>query len=154
MIDPELRQKFLDELRERPNISVTAKRLNISKATIYRWRDEDKEFALSLKEALGTGREGITDLAESKLIAAIQRGERWAIQTWLEAHEKRFYKPRKAMPAPPTQRVITTMQLQVVNSDGSYKDDKGVWRNHADNNAAIKPELPLVHIRKPSNPSP
>ncbi len=111
MIDPELKQKFLDELSERPIISVVAKRLGISKATIYRWRKEDVGFAKELRSALSEGRGSITDLAEGKLIGAIQKSEKWAIQMWLEAHAKRFYKPRKAMA--PAGRVLHTVNLKV-----------------------------------------
>ena len=122
MIDPELKQKFLDELRERPIVSVVAKRLGISKATIYRWRKEDDVFAKELRSALSEGRGSITDLAEGKLIGAIQKSERWAIQMWLEAHAKRFYKPRKALSAPPSGRVLHTVNIVVDGKPTSTAD--------------------------------
>src|SRR5665213_267241 len=115
MIDLELKQKFLDELRDRPNISVAAKRVGIAKATVYRWRKDDADFKKELQAALTEGREGITDLAEGKLIGAIHKGEKWAILTWLEAHTKRFYKPRGVYAAPKHQRILQTVRLEVLD---------------------------------------
>ena len=114
MISNDDKEKFLDTLREQPIVSVVCKRLGISKASVYRWRHDDADFKKKLEDALDVGRDIVNDLAESKLIAAIQRGDRWAIQYWLEFNNKRFYKPRKAMPAPVPQRVINKITVEVV----------------------------------------
>ena len=95
MVPPNAKKRFLETLNELPIISVACKRTQISKATVYRWKQKDQNFRDKLEEALDSGRENITDLAESKLIAAINKDQRWAIQTWLENNTKRYVKPRK-----------------------------------------------------------
>jgi hypothetical protein len=153
MIDPELKQKFLDELCERPIVTIAAKRLGISKATVYRWRNEDPDFASQFKRCLAEGRGTITDLAEGKLIGAIQKSERWAVMGWLEANTKRYRKPRKPLPVPPLHRIISAVQVQVVNPDGSYRDETGAWHTMYDGaknpRPEAKPEPPLVHLKNP-----
>jgi hypothetical protein len=152
MIDPELKQKFLDELCERPIVTIAAKRLGISKATIYRWRNEDPDFASQFKSCLSEGRVTITDLAEGKLIGAIQKGERWAIMGWLDANTKRYRKPRKPLPVPPLHRTLSTVQIQVINPDGSYVDKHGVAKNvRTDTFSSVKPKKKLMILGKVSS---
>ena len=126
MVPNDDKERFLTELRDIPIVSVVCKRVNISKATIYRWKNEDKVFAKNMQGALRIGRYGVNDLAESKLINLMKKESMQAIRFWLEAHDKRFYKPRKALPAPPSNRTITTVALQVARPDGSYTDYEGV----------------------------
>lgn len=113
MLDPNDKRKFLELLQELPNVSVVAKRVGISKATIYRWRKEDETFKKAMAKVLKIGRENINDLAESKLISAIHKGERWAIQTWLEFNDDRYYKPRKARLIETGYKGVTEMNIYV-----------------------------------------
>jgi len=88
-------KQFLEELSKTPVVSAVCSKLNLSRQTIYRWIKEDSEFAENYKECLKQGSENINDLAESKLIAAINHGDSWAIKYWLDNNKKNYMKPRE-----------------------------------------------------------
>jgi hypothetical protein len=124
------KKKFLEELAETPIILVVCRRTKISKATIYRWRNDDKEFNKKVEEALRVGREGLCDMAESQLLKAASRGERWAVMFLLENNSSRYIKPRAKYT--PT-RTIETIQIEVVSPK----------------------KYPVVHLkRRPPDPDP
>ena len=90
-----LSEKFLEELKRVPIVSVVCEKLNLSRQTVYRWQSEDPEFKELFEDALNNGRDAITDLAESKLITEINKGEMRAIEYWLTNNTNRYYKPKK-----------------------------------------------------------
>jgi hypothetical protein len=141
MIDPEQKEKFLDGIREYPNITVMATRCGISKATVFRWKKEDPDFAKQVRAAMSEGRGTITDLAEGKLIGAIKKGEKWAILEWLATHTKTYFKPRKAYPAPPYFREIKTVNFSVT-PDVSPGDLEEFIRWRKDRKTILPPSPP------------
>jgi hypothetical protein len=112
MVPLEDKQKFLDELESLPIVSVVCKRTGISKATIYRWIEDDAGFKKNYTRALKRGRETLVDHAESKLVKMADREHFGAVKMILEANSKRYYRPRKAMPAP--SRDLHTINLRVL----------------------------------------
>lgn len=84
MISKEQKEKFFETLREQPIISIACKRAGIARATVYRLLSKDKKFKEAFEKTKVEGREGINDLAESKLIKKVSDGEKWAIMYWLE----------------------------------------------------------------------
>lgn len=46
------RAQFLDELRQRGNVSDAAKAAGMARETFYKWRADDEEFAAAWNEAL------------------------------------------------------------------------------------------------------
>jgi hypothetical protein len=115
MIDAATKDRFITELEKIPLIAAACRTAGIGRATIYRWQKDDKEFAERVTAAIELGRGDVNDLAESKLIQAIKRGDAWALRYWLEANNKRFYKPRKAIEAPRQNRQIQRIQFEVVD---------------------------------------
>ena len=93
------KNKFLNELRDVPVVSIICKRTGISKSTVYRWLKNDKEFRKKFNEALGIGRDSISDLAESTIINAMRKGSLRAAEYWLSTNAKRYYQPRKPIQA-------------------------------------------------------
>lgn len=85
---------FLEQLKNIPNISLACEKVDISRNTVYRWRDEDPEFKKRIDEAMSDGVDSINDLAESKLISSINGCNLRAIQYWLDNHKKDYIKPR------------------------------------------------------------
>ena len=94
MKKPRLAKKFLEELERVPIVSVVCEKMNISRQTIYRWKKYDTEFEMRFNAALSMGRDGITDLAESKLISHINNGNMRAIEAWLENNTRRYHKAK------------------------------------------------------------
>lgn len=85
---------FLEEIRMVPNISVACENVGLSRNTVYRWCHEDPDFKVRLDEAINTGTESVSDLAESKLIAYINDGNLRAIQYWLDNNKRNYARPR------------------------------------------------------------
>ena len=97
MITPNEKEKFLEILEGTPLISIACRKAGISKTTIYRWRNENRDFADKMDKVLEEGCEAISDRVESVLIKKALSGERWGVQMWLESNRKKYIKPR--MPA-------------------------------------------------------
>ena len=94
------KKKIVEELRQYPIVAVVCQRARISTATYYRWRKEDPDFADTADEALKEGVHVINDLAESKLIKAINEEVPMMIMYWLNNRHPHYYMKRS--PYPPT----------------------------------------------------
>lgn len=84
------KKKLLEALRKMPIIHVACKRAGVSKATYYRWRTEDAEFAIQADEAFADGKGLINDMAESQLVSAINDKNIHAIKYWLGKHHDAY----------------------------------------------------------------
>lgn len=87
-------QTLLDQLKTVPNVTLACEAVGLSRNTVYRWCREDPEFKVRLEEALESGVESVNDLAESKLIKHINKGNLRAIRYWLDNNKKTYVKPR------------------------------------------------------------
>ena len=74
---------LIEQLKKAPIIQLVCEKLNIGRATYYRWRTRDKKFAKEADQALLEGKLLINDLAEAKLIGAIKEQNMTAILYWL-----------------------------------------------------------------------
>lgn len=99
------KQSVLNALKEMPIVQVACKRAGISRATYYRWRNEDTKFASQSEDALGEGIEIINDMSESQLVTLIREKKMPAISMWLKHNHARFstkkIPPRKSHATPP-----------------------------------------------------
>ena len=77
-------------LKEMPVIQVACAKAGISRATYYRWREEDKDFRRQSLDALEHGIEFINDMSESQLITLIKEKKMPAIAMWLKHNHKRY----------------------------------------------------------------
>lgn len=84
--------KFIEYLEEFPYISYAAKKSGISRATIYRWMKDDKDFREAVNGALSFGNNGLIDIAEMGLVSLIKEKNLGAIKYFLE-HTTEKYKP-------------------------------------------------------------
>lgn len=83
--------KFLQALRHTPIIQLASQQAGFpSRATYYRWRKEDLEFAKDCDGAIAEGVDLINDLAETKLISAIKEQNFNAISFWLRKRSPKF----------------------------------------------------------------
>ncbi len=88
------KKHFLEMLEKVPVINVACKRSGISRATLYRWKDQDEGFALIVSNKLAEGVLSINDLAKSKLIELISQGNLSASIFWLKTHDSEFVEKR------------------------------------------------------------
>lgn len=82
------KQHFINELLGGSclgNVAVAAKRIGVSRQTLYRWREEDPKFASVWSKAKNEVDELIIEKAESALIGAIDSGNITAIIFTLKA---------------------------------------------------------------------
>ena len=84
------KQKLLEQLRVTPIVQIACEKTNVSRATYYRWRSENKEFAEEADKALFDGSLLVNDLAESQLISAIRDKNIHAIRLWLQNHHPAY----------------------------------------------------------------
>lgn len=91
-----LEERFLEELEKIHIISVACEKVGLSRQSIYRWMRLDEKFKKKVDEAIGMGIESVSDLAENKIVSAINRGEPWAVKYFLSNRNKN-YKAKKPM---------------------------------------------------------
>lgn len=88
--------RFIEELERVHIISLACKNVGLSRQTVYRWMKYDSKFEQRVYKAIEMGIESVCDLAESKTVSAIDKGEAWAIKFWLVNRHKE-YKPKRPM---------------------------------------------------------
>ena len=81
---------FLDNLRKIPIIQVACERSTVSRASIYRWKNEDKEFAKNMEAAMAEGEALINDMSEGQLISLIREKNFPALRFWLIHRNPKF----------------------------------------------------------------
>jgi hypothetical protein len=81
---------LIEQLRKTPIIQIACEKCSVSRATFYRWRSEDLDFATKTDAAINEGLSLITDMAESQLISAIKDRNLSGIIFWLKAHHKDY----------------------------------------------------------------
>ncbi len=89
----ELKQLFIDQLKKTPVIQLVCGKLNVSRASYYRWREQDPEFAKESEAALIEGRAVMSDVAETQLLNAINNQSLPAIFFYLKNHSA-IYSPK------------------------------------------------------------
>ncbi len=90
MKNSQQKKKFLDYLRKIPIIHIACEKSGISRATIYRWREQDKKFRKALDESLSEGEALVNDMSESQLISLIKEKNFSAIRFWLNHRHEKF----------------------------------------------------------------
>lgn len=106
---------FLEHLRKIPIIQVACEKSGIARATIYRWKKENKKFSKEIETSLLEGESLINDMGESQLISLIRDKNFPAIRFWLNHRNPKF-----------RERVEVTTNLQ--EQDELSKEQKIVVR--------------------------
>ncbi|MBT9150442.1 MAG: hypothetical protein DDT40_00614 [candidate division WS2 bacterium] len=84
------KESLIEQLKKTPIIQLACERTGISRATYYRWRKEDQQFAKNADEALIEGILLVNDMAESQLMSAIREKNMTAIIYWLRHHHPSY----------------------------------------------------------------
>lgn len=84
------RELLLEQLKKTPILQIACDKTGIGRASVYRWKNEDSEFAKSFDEALTEGRYLINDVAISQLLNAIKNGNMSAVTFWLKNFDENF----------------------------------------------------------------
>ena len=84
------KESLLEQFKKTPIVQIACQQSGVSRASFYRWKKEDSEFAKRADEAIAEGLLLINDLAESQLISAIRDKNMAAIALWLRQHHPRY----------------------------------------------------------------
>lgn len=81
---------LLELLRKTPIIQIACERSGVSRASYYRWKEEDVAFAKNSDQAISEGKLLVNDMAESQLMSAIKDKNMTAIIFWLKHHHPTY----------------------------------------------------------------
>ncbi len=84
------KQLLLEQLVKMPILEAVCKKIDVSRSTIYRWRDEDPAFAKAYNKAMEAGADVLDDVAESKLLELINRADPSAVFFYLKHRHHKF----------------------------------------------------------------
>ena len=84
------KELLLEQFRKIPIIQVACEKSGVGRATYYRWRQDDPEFAKMADEALSEGSLLVNDMAESQLLQAIRSQNLGATIFWLKHHHPAY----------------------------------------------------------------
>lgn len=84
------KEKLVEVLQKTPVTQVACTRAGVSRATFFRWKNEDEKFAEKVNEAMSTGKGLISDMAISQLIRSIQDKNLGSIKYWLSSHHQDY----------------------------------------------------------------
>lgn len=104
---------LLLQLKKTPIVQVACEKTGISRATYYRWRKDDPEFADKADIAIDEGLNLINDMAESQLISAIKDRNLTGIIFWLKNHHKN-YSPKLEVTTKNGDIPITDEQREII----------------------------------------
>jgi len=86
----EQKKLLLEQLQKTPIVQIACEKSGVGRATYYRWRNEDPDFAKEADTALKEGRSLVNDMAESQLMSAIRDKNMTAIIYWLKHHHESY----------------------------------------------------------------
>lgn len=84
--------KLLEQLKKMPIIQVACERASVSRATYYRWLDDDSVFRDAAMAALADGEDFVSDKSEAQLLALIGDKHFGAVKHWLQHHRPKYGK--------------------------------------------------------------
>ena len=116
IIKRQLKEKLvlMENLKKIPIIEVACNKSDVGRATYYRWRKEDIEFAKHADEALSDGVKLINDMAESQLLSAIRDKNLTAILYWLNHRHTAYSNKIEITTASKQNEKLTKEQEEVV----------------------------------------
>lgn len=84
------KQRLIQQLHKMPIVEAACRQISLPRATYYRWRKDDEDFAQACDEAIEQSAGKINDMAESQLINAIKEQNMTAIIFWLKHHHPTY----------------------------------------------------------------
>jgi len=77
------KELIIENLEQMPIIQIACNKSGIGRATFYRWKAHDQQFAKDADKAYEEGVCLINDIAESQLLSAMKEGNLTAVLYWL-----------------------------------------------------------------------
>ena len=102
------KELLLEILKKTPIVQIACEKAGIGRASYYRWRKEDPEFAQQSDQALLDGSLLVNDMAESQLMSAIKDKNMTAIIFWLKHHHPAYATRVEVTTSNKNQEIILT----------------------------------------------
>jgi len=84
------KEDVIEEIKNELTIKAVCKKLGLSRQTVYRWLNEDKKFAKSLKEARKEAIADMNDECENRVLNKIKNDDSGMIKFWLRYHHEDY----------------------------------------------------------------
>ena len=81
---------LIEQLKKNPVIQIACEKLDIGRASHYRWYADDEEYAKAVDSAIAEGVTFVAEFAESQLLNAVRNSEPWAVSMVLRAMHPRY----------------------------------------------------------------
>lgn len=123
------KKAVLEQLKKLPIVQAACQKAGIGRASFYRWKIEDKQFAKDADEAIAEGVEMINDLSENQLIMAIRDNNLSAVRFWLMNRHRAYTTKVEVLERVDVNQELTVEQKKVIEgalklaSAGIKKDD-------------------------------
>jgi len=104
----------LEQLKKLPIIQAACQKAGISRASFYRWKIDDKEFAKDADDAIAEGVEMINDLSENQLIMEIRDNNLSAVRFWLQNRHKAYANKVEVMERGNVNQELNAEQKKIV----------------------------------------
>lgn len=119
------KEQILEQLKKTPIIQIACEKTGVGRATYYRWKKENEEFAQAADEALAEGIKLMNDMAESKLLAAVKEGNLTGIIFWLK-NRHNAYKTRVEISSAQKEEISLTDEQEetIKKAIGLTQEDK------------------------------
>lgn len=88
-----VRDKLINELKNIPIVEIACEKLNISRQTYYRWKNEDPDFEKEAEKAIAQGDERINDVAESVILKKMKQEDFNATKYYLDRRHPKYQSP-------------------------------------------------------------
>ncbi|MDD4027287.1 MAG: phBC6A51 family helix-turn-helix protein [Candidatus Shapirobacteria bacterium] len=127
------KQLLVEQLKTTPIIQVACQKIGVSRASYYRWRQQNKSFQAKVDQAIKEGVSLVNDLAESQLISAIKDGNMTALIFWLKNRNPNYDTTKlqispgvvdKDEPLTPDQQQLVKKALEMATILPSQSEDK------------------------------
>jgi len=81
---------ILDLLFKYPIVQLACEKSGISRATFYRWKNEDEEFNIESEKAIFEWKQLINDMAEMNVISWIKNWDKTLTMYWLNNNNPNY----------------------------------------------------------------
>lgn len=110
------KELIVEQLTKVPIVHHACEKIGISRASYYRWRKDDKEFAKACDEAIAKGVLLVNDMAESMLLSAIREGSITPIIFWLKNRHPAYKTKIEVTPKTQDDETLTPEQEEAIRN--------------------------------------
>ncbi len=108
------KEAVIENLKRMPIIEIACNKSGVSRATYYRWKEQNPAFSQAVDKAQEEGEALIRDVAVSKIIKGINDDNLTAAMYWLNHRDPRFSNKVEISTTTKPQEALSKEQEEVV----------------------------------------